>query len=73
MTHQPHEYIAIAAWGRMLGSFNYYIEQEQHRAASEGAPRTSIYRNDDGSWSTINEIHNRETLVRLANQMVYGA
>ncbi len=56
MRYKPHEYVCIVAWGRRMGSFNYYITAEQKRAAEEGAPITAIYRNNDGTWSTAEEI-----------------
>lgn len=40
---KPSEYIAIEAWGHMLQSYDYYIRQEQERAAQDNAPIDAIY------------------------------
>jgi hypothetical protein len=48
--HAPREYECIEAWGIHLGSFGYYVQEQQHRAASEHAPFDAIYKGDDGTW-----------------------
>jgi hypothetical protein len=40
---EPKDYKHIAAWGGMLGSFQYYITREQEKAAAAGAPLDVIY------------------------------
>lgn len=54
--HAPQEYRHIAAWGSSLGSFGYYIADQQAKAAAEGAPLTAVYRAED-RWVTIEECH----------------
>jgi hypothetical protein len=42
----PKAYKAIRLWGENLGSYEYYIENQQRRAAEDGAPVDAIYFND---------------------------
>lgn len=61
---RPSDYVWIARWGQYLGSFDYYITQEQERAAGEKAPLDAIYQesryspNQPGAWHTISEVSN---------------
>lgn len=41
--HQPHEYVAIKLWGIELGSYPYYIKDQQAKASREGAPVDALY------------------------------
>lgn len=50
------DYKHIAAWGRFMGSFAEYIEDEQRRAADSDAPLNAVYQNADGTWETINGV-----------------
>jgi hypothetical protein len=54
-THKPKEYKHISAWGRLLGSFTYYIVAQQKLAASQHAPIDAIFCRD-GIWSRVCEI-----------------
>jgi hypothetical protein len=40
----PKEYKHIAAWGQMMGSYPYYIKDQQEDAAQNNAPLDAIYR-----------------------------
>lgn len=60
MKYKPHEYVCIAAWGRRMGSFDYYIKDQQRKAAQMGAPLTAIYERD-GHWQRAEEIVNPHT------------
>ena len=53
---KPEEYKAIAAWGKHLRSFQYYIANEQRKAAEDDAPVNAIYKDMDGSWKTTDVI-----------------
>ncbi len=55
MKYKAYEYTCIAAWGRRMGSFDYYIRAQQEKAMSEEAPITAIYERD-GVWSVAEEI-----------------
>lgn len=53
-------YIYLRAWCRMLGSFPAYTEYEAARAEADHAPPTAIYRRDDGTWATFEEIRRED-------------
>lgn len=59
--YQPQSYKAIEVWGHRLGSYMFYIHDQQRRAAEENAPLTAIYKHQDGSWVTIADITNLDT------------
>jgi len=50
-------YPYIRAWGAMLRSLPRYIEQQVERATHEAAPERAIYRQDDGTWATVDQVH----------------
>jgi len=62
------EYIWVRRWGRLLGSMSYYIEEQVRLARLEKAPPDAIFRRDDHSWATVDEVVplTREALERLA-------
>lgn len=55
-------YKAIEAWGRMMGSFQYYIEGQVTKARADNAPEFAIYKHDDGTWHTLADVTNPETI-----------
>lgn len=55
-TRLSHEYKTIAAWGRMMGSFSYYIVAQQEKAAAANAPLDAIYERN-GEWSILGDCH----------------
>jgi hypothetical protein len=66
--HEPHEYTAIYAWCQHLGSFGFYLTQQQRKAALEDAPLDAIFRRTDGGWATTDDIVDpitRATVRRL--------
>lgn len=65
------EYPFIDIWGRMLGSQAYYIADEKARAKADNAPQTAIYKRQDGSWATVNDIssaHTKHQVEQLARE-----
>lgn len=46
------KYPYVYAWGRLMGSFHYYIEQQLEAAVKDKAPENAIYKKDDGTWAT---------------------
>jgi hypothetical protein len=44
----------------MLGSYNYYIENEQAQAAEDMAPLNAIYKRESGEWCTADDIKSPE-------------
>lgn len=69
---KPVEYKYIVAWGRMMQSFSYYINGEVAKAIKDNAPKTAIYRQDDGTWATWEDIKSpdtRSTIEQIANSL----
>ena len=63
------EYPFIAAWGKFLASYDYYVVREAETAKEESAPKTVIYKNSSGNWVHVYEIVSEDTLraiLRLA-------
>lgn len=70
MTHTDYKH--IAAWGKALGGYSYYIEDEQCKALRSNAPINTIYRKNgsteaDGpaGWVTADDIENPEMKARV--------
>jgi hypothetical protein len=58
--NNPSDYRAIAIWGKVCASFDYYIRDEQYRAAADNAPYDAIFKSVGGDWVTVDEIKNTE-------------
>lgn len=58
--NKPSDYVYIAAWGRLMGSFTSYVRNEQRLACEKGAPLTAIYERD-GHWHTADDIKSPAT------------
>lgn len=57
MQYRPSDYRHIAAWGRYLGSYQYYIKDQQEQAALDNAPLDAVYyNNDQRRWVTLDEM-----------------
>lgn len=65
---KPDDYVWVARWGRLMGSYDPYIKGQQKKAAEDNAPLTATFENDQdaGVWNTIEDITNENTLLRLA-------
>ena len=74
---KPSDYVWIRLWGRQLGSYDYYIENQQAKAAAMNAPLTAVFEKHkdggrsyekSGEWATAEEITNPDTQrsLRLA-------
>jgi hypothetical protein len=55
MTGQD-DYPYIRAWGQLIGYPESRIREQVELAQSEGAPANAVYRNEDGSWTTTEDI-----------------
>lgn len=55
---KSNRYPYIQLWGKFLHSLDYFIEDQQELAAREHAPHNAIYRKDDGTWVTTDEVMN---------------
>jgi hypothetical protein len=62
---EKQDYPYIWAWGRRLGSFRYFIEDQVEQARADNAPQNAIDRNQDGTWSTTDDITNPTTREAL--------
>lgn len=64
---KPEEYVWIRKWGEMMGSSDYYIEEQQKLAAQDGAPLNAIYagHNWPKRWETTADITNVDTRAYL--------
>lgn len=61
------DYKYIRAWERIMGSFPYYREMQLQKARADGAPETAIFRREDGTWATFEEIKSESTKKQVAN------
>lgn len=61
------DYKYIRAWERIMGGLPYFLEIRLEKARAEGAPETAIYRRNDGTWATFEEITDEYTKKRVAN------
>lgn len=59
------DYQWIRKWGKFVGSFNYYIEDQVAEARKDNAPQTAICKDMNGHWSTIDDITASETRKQL--------
>lgn len=69
------KYIYLRAWCRMLGSFPGFTECEVARATADHAPPTAIYRRDDGTWATFENIQRQDTkreVQAIVDEMTRG-
>jgi hypothetical protein len=58
------DYKWIRAWGRMMGSYDYYINGEVERARADRAPQNAIFKRDSG-WATTAGIQSDSTKENL--------
>jgi hypothetical protein len=62
------EYLYIRAWGRMLNSAAYYVQDQVEKARRDKAPANSIYYDDKKKeWRTFDDITNSMTRFTLQN------
>ncbi len=54
---RPHDYVYIQAWGAILSSHDYYIRDEQEKAAKDNAPTNATYfSKTENRWHTADDI-----------------
>jgi hypothetical protein len=66
------DYIYIRAWGRLMGSENYFIRAQLETAHEDKAPGNAIYKGEDGIWVTIEAVksgNRRQQVERLAAEI----
>jgi hypothetical protein len=53
-------YNYITAWGRMMGSYDYYILQQIEKAKQDNAPSNACYFNDfEQKWVCYSDINSK--------------
>lgn len=60
-------YPYIYAWGRMMGSRQYYVFDQIMDAIVENAPLDAVYKKDDGTWATFREVTNPSTRKHITD------
>ena len=70
------KYQAIRIWSQHIGSYEYFIEDQQAQAEASGAPLTAIYKREGANtWTTIADIENknisRSILTKLLEYYAY--
>lgn len=60
MKKLTQKFPAIVAWGYMMRSFPYYIENQCEEANEDNAPRLAIYKRE-GIWITLDNVTNPST------------
>lgn len=58
--NNPKDYKHIRAWGQMMRSFEYYIQNQQEQAYDDQAPIDAIYKRGE-KWHTFSECENEST------------
>ena len=64
-----NKYQVIRIWGQHLGSFDYFIENEQAKAEAEGAPLEALYK-DGNTWVTIADLENKNIQRQIIGKLV---
>lgn len=65
MAVKDRGYPWIVKWGFMLGSKDYYIQEQCDKAAAANAPKDAIHENSDSTWATTVDIANGPSRVTL--------
>lgn len=58
------KYAEVYAWGKRMGSYDYYIEDEIQRCVRRGLPVGTIYITGE-HYSMVGEIRNPETKAEI--------
>ena len=72
MNYKPSDYKCIAIWGNIMGSYGYYIKDQQAKAAKSNAPLLAIYERD-GVWTTADQVENEQARYHLMSVLAKGA
>jgi hypothetical protein len=62
------KYPYLVAWCRMMGSYDYYIQDQLQKAEETNAPHDCIYERD-GVWKRYSEIKNPDAVARIDRLM----
>lgn len=69
---QGKDYPAIRAWGSLMGSYQYYIDNQVLVARATKAPQDAIYQRTDWDgkhlgWARIKDIKDLESRADMVN------
>jgi len=65
------KYQAIRIWGQHIGSYEYFIENEQAKAEASDAPLSAIYRREGANtWTTIADIENANISASIFTKLL---
>jgi hypothetical protein len=62
--HGKQPYPHVTAWGRYLGTRDYYIEEQVAQAVVDGAPKGAIFKDTEGVWHTLAELERQAPRLR---------
>jgi len=67
----PKDYKATALWHSSTGSFQYYIDSMQRKAAAEGAPLDALYfSNSENKWVCMSDLKEDHSFRKLFAERV---
>ncbi len=55
------DYPWIRKWDGFMGSCASYVKEQLALARAENAPKNAIYKRDDGSWATTDDVADART------------
>src|SRR6266536_6510136 len=53
---RPNDFPFIRRWGQLMGSHDRYVTERIKLAQLEQAPQDALYRHDNGTWATTDDI-----------------
>jgi hypothetical protein len=59
------DYIYIRAWGEHVGEQSRVINDLLTTAHEDKAPGNAIYKDEDGTWATINDVNHKVTRTQI--------
>jgi hypothetical protein len=63
------DYPCIRRWGRMMGSYPHYIENQIKQAREDEAPEDATFRGEDGRWHRASEIKNEDVRKLIMGEL----
>jgi hypothetical protein len=54
---EPIKHKFVVAWCKYLDSKDYWIQDQLAKAEQDNAPLNAIYKSPDGTWKTVEDIH----------------
>lgn len=63
------KYKHLFAWDTMMGSYAYWVNDQQERAKADDAPLDAIFKNSEGGWERASTLSKDHMYWRLFNRM----